>query len=185
MEATRSTRGPRSCALERLIETVGAPRNVEMELGVELDALDVIGREPFLTLWSCLPREAQQLWLGMLVARTRAVKQVGGLPPTQRARVKTIISRYPPWAGEHRPGHVHGLRVDHEPQCGSWEEDARRLWKDIETLLEDRQPRAKKEPSKKKRDARDEPSVGDLATPRGLVAALAARAWSRCRHGWW
>jgi hypothetical protein len=155
-------------ALERLMGIVGAPRDPEAEFGTELDALDAVGKAEPLALWSKIPREAQQVWLGMLVARTRALKEVG-VPMAARSRVKNIISRYPTWAAEHRPGHVNGLRVDHEPVQGSWGEDARRSWAMLDEMLECEAPKPRAEPKKKKRDAQAPDSSADGA--RAIEAA--------------
>lgn len=142
--------------LDKLMTRLGPPRDLDIDLADELDALDSVGREPVLAEWALLRRDAQQLWLGMLVARTRAAKLVTGLTVTQKARVKTIISRYPPWAGDHRPGHVHGLRVDHAPVHETWSNDARSLWEALRTLRGDERPKAASPAAKKKRVEREE-----------------------------
>lgn len=142
--------------LDTLMTRLGPPRDLEVEISDELDALDVVGREPLVVSWASLPRHVQQMWLGMLVARTRAVKSVTGLSPAQRARVKTIISRYPGWAADYQPGHVHGLRVDHEPIHGTWANDARRLWESLKKVVEDDRLAAKPPPSRRKRVEREE-----------------------------
>lgn len=120
--------------LDELIGCVGCPRELELELDDELAALDACGREPIIGKWALLPREVQQTWLGMIVARTRAAKDLMGLSTSQRALVKTIISRYPPWALEHHPGHVNGLQLQHRPLLGSWTEDARHLWSQLDAM---------------------------------------------------
>jgi hypothetical protein len=142
--------------LDKLMTRLGPPRDLDVELADELDALDDIGREPIINEWTALRRDAQQLWLGMLVARTRAMKLVIGLPVTQRARVKTIISRYPPWAAEHRPGHVHGLRVDHDPLHETWGNDARALWDALRSMLDDERPKAASSGPKRRRAERED-----------------------------
>lgn len=147
--------------LDTLMTRLGAPRDLDVEIGDELDALDVIGRDPLIASWAALPRNVQQMWLGMLVARTRAVKSVTGLSAAQRARVKTVISRYPGWAADYQPGHVHGLRVDHEPTHGTWATDARRLWESLKKLVEHDQLPANTTPSaRRKRAEREEPGEG-------------------------
>lgn len=125
-------------ALDALMVRLGPPRELDLELTEELDALDAVGRMPLVREWSALPRDIQQTWLAMLVARTRATKEIEGLAPAQRGRVREIISRYPPWAAAHQPGHVHGLRVDHDPMHESWAEDGRQLWQALKRKLEPR-----------------------------------------------
>lgn len=142
--------------LDTLMTRVGAPRDLDVEIDDELDALDVVGREPLIASWPSLPRNVQQMWLGMLVARTRAVKSVSGLSAAQRARVKAVISRYPGWAADHQPGHVHGLRVDHGPIDGTWASDAQRLWGALKKLVDDERLAPRATPSRRKRVEREE-----------------------------
>jgi hypothetical protein len=65
------------------------------------------------------------------------VKELPSATPDVKARVKVIISRYPSWAREHAPGHVHGMAMRHEPAHGSWAEDARHHWDALGDLLGD------------------------------------------------
>ncbi len=120
--------------LHDLMTTVGVPRDVDRDLASELHALDAISTLPLIARWSSLPHHAQQPWLAMLVARTRSARSVA-VSQADRSSVKTIISRYPPWAFEHRPGHVNGLKVTHEPEHATWSEDARVLWAALDAML--------------------------------------------------
>jgi hypothetical protein len=137
-----------------LMERVGPIRSLETTIGVieELDALDEVATEKDRELWARLPKNAQQVWLSVLVARTRALKELPSATPEMKARVKVIIGRYPPWAKEHAPGHVNGMQVKHEPVRGSWAQDARNLWGTLAELLGDevvvRSPSAAKKKAK-------------------------------------
>jgi hypothetical protein len=116
--------------LHALMETLGPPRSLETSVNVveEADALDDIAGDGKRELWVRLPKNTQQLWLSVLVARTRALKELPSATPEMKARVKEIIGRYPPWAKEHAPGHVNGMQIKHGPVLGSWAQDARHLW---------------------------------------------------------
>ena len=144
--------------LDNLMARLGPPRDLDVELADELDALDRISRQPAIGDWALLRRDAQQFWLGMLVARTRAIKLMTGLHVPQKALVRDIIGRYPRWASEQRPGHVHGLRLDHEAVHGTWSRDGQSLWEALKTLLDDERPKAAICAAKKKRVERDEPA---------------------------
>lgn len=150
-------------ALDRLMTALGPPRALDIDVDEELDGLDRVGREPLAAEWAALPRVPQQQWLGLLVARARAVKAVAGLSASQRDRWKTIITRYPAWAAEHRPGHVNGLQLNHGPIGASWLEDAKQLWGSLAEILasESGAPSHARALAKKKAP-RDEASSGDL-----------------------
>ena len=157
--------------LDELMGVVGAPRVLELELGDELDALDRVSREPMVNQWSALPRHIQQLWLGVLVARTRALRELSGCSTTQRERTKTIISRYPPWAFTHHPGHVHGLKLTHEPLHGTWMDDAKTLWVQLRDALSELKPRSSAFSARKKKEAPPE-SEPAIAPTKGTQANM-------------
>lgn len=119
--------------LGNLMRELGAPRDDD-ETWEDVEALDLISGSEHIALWPRLPREVQQVWLSMLVARTRAHRERAGGVELQ-ARIKTVISRYPGWAKEYTPGHVNGLQVRHAPTGASWADDARALWHDLEQRL--------------------------------------------------
>lgn len=156
-----------------LMLRLGSPRDLDIELAEEVDALDTIGVPPLIAQWSVLPRDLQQVWLAMLVARTRAVQDTPGMPPSQRARVKTIFSRYRPWSAEYRPGHVHGLRLDHVPVHRTWTEDARQFWQLLDARLDAAAPKvsAAAGAAKKKRKASDADDLDDEKTVRTIDPA--------------
>ncbi len=126
--------------LDQLMQALGPPRPLDTTLDVidELEALDAIGTPEAQERWTLLPRTAGQAWLSLLVARTRALKE---LPSTtfegSRERVRQIIGRYPPWAKQHTPGHVNGLQTRHAPSHGSWTRDASAWWTTLQKLLDE------------------------------------------------
>jgi hypothetical protein len=157
--------------LHELMEALGPPRTLDTSIGIidETDALDTVGTPDQQAKWARLPRNAQQVWLSVLVARTRALKDLPSSGDATKTRVKEIIARYPPWAKAHSPGHVNGMQVKHVPAHGSWAEDAREDWKTLETLLgEELEPSSSVVPKKKVKragsDDVDEPEI-DPAWP--------------------
>jgi hypothetical protein len=151
---------PWALVLHKLMDAMGPPQNLETSVGIieEADALDDIATDDKQELWARLPRSVQQLWLSMLVARTRALKDLQSATPEVKARVKVIIGRYPGWAKTHAPGHVNGLQVKHVPEHGTWAQDAHHQWDALNALLgEDLVVRAP-DPHKKKAKR---PATGD------------------------
>jgi hypothetical protein len=169
--------------LHELMAALGPPRPLDSSIDLieEADALDAVGSPDRQAQWARLPRNAQQAWLSMLVARTRALKELPSMGDATKARVKEIIGRYPPWAKAHSPGHVNGMQVKHAPVHGSWARDARDAWKALDDLLgEELEPPSSVVPKKKaKRTASedvDEPDIDPgwrlLPLVRGRTAIL-------------
>jgi hypothetical protein len=155
--------------LHDLMGTLGPPRVLDTTVDVieETEALDAVGMPARQAQWARLPRNAQQAWLSVLVARTRALKELPPASDSTKAKVKEIIGRYPPWAKEHSPGHVNGMQVKHSPMHGSWVEDARASWTILNELLSDElgtplPAAARKKAKRAGHDQVDEPDV-DLA----------------------
>ncbi len=121
--------------LHELMSAVGPPRDLKMSVNVieETDALDLVSTDDRQGRWARLPRNVQQLWLSMLVARCRALRELPSA--TSGAKVKEILGRYPPWAKAHAPGHVNGMQVKHGPMRGSWAQDACDYWSALDDLL--------------------------------------------------
>ena len=152
--------------LDKLMRVSGAPRDLDVELGQEIDGLDAVSHEPSIKLWRALPRKVQQLWLTLLAARTRAVRDLR-LGAADRGRLRAIMEIARVWAAEHHPGHVHGMNSKHDAETGSWAEDARRHWASLDALLDER-PSARKQPHVKKSrpdEASDEARTIDPAWP--------------------
>jgi hypothetical protein len=169
--------------LHELMEALGPPRPLDSSIDLieEADALDAVGSPDRQAQWARLPRNAQQAWLSMLVARTRALKELPSASDATKARVKQIIGRYPPWAKTHGPGHVNGMQVKHAPVHGSWAHDARDAWEALDDLLgEELEPPSSVVPKKKaKRTSTedvDEPDIEPgwrvLPLVRGRTAIL-------------
>jgi hypothetical protein len=138
--------------LHDLMGIVGPPRNLQTSVDAieEAEALDAVATDPRRQLWTRLPKTTQQIWLSMLVARTRALRDHPSTTPQVTELVKVVIARYPAWAKTYTPGHVNGLQVKHAPSHGSWAQDARDHWEALSDLLGDqrtiRSPAAKKKP---------------------------------------
>jgi len=122
--------------LHDLMETVGPPRDQETSVATieEIDALEEVVTDERQEQWVRLPKHVQQLWLSMLVARTRVLKESPSWTET-KDRVKEINGRYLSWAKEHSPGHVNGVQLRHAPMHGSWAQDARHYWGALADLL--------------------------------------------------
>jgi uncharacterized Zn-binding protein involved in type VI secretion len=169
--------------LHELMAALGPPRPLDSSLALieETDALDAVASPDQQTQWARLPRNAQQAWLSMLVARTRALKELPSTGDATQARVKQIIGRYPPWAKAHSPGHVNGMQVKHAPVHGSWAHDARDAWQVLGDLLgEELEPPSSVVPKKKAKrtstEDLDEPEIEPgwrlLPLVRGRTAIL-------------
>lgn len=164
-----------SLVLHELMDALGPPRDVTSTIGAieEIEALDDIATPGRQELWVRLPRHVQQLWLSMLVARTRVVREMPSSTPETKARVKVIIGRYPPWANAHTPGHVNGLQVKHVPLHGSWAQDARHGWTALGDLLgEELVVRPATTPRKKQRRTEPEDDDGPEIDPGWHVLPL-------------
>lgn len=126
--------------LSELMAVVGVPRDLSTAVGVveEFDGLDDVATPERQEAWARLPRQVQQLWLAMLVARTRLLRErTASAAPETQARAKEIIGRYPPWAKRYAPGHVNGMQKTHAPMHGLWDTDARGYWEELFELLGD------------------------------------------------
>ncbi|MGH7298516.1 MAG: hypothetical protein ACRELB_26485, partial [Polyangiaceae bacterium] len=125
--------------LHQIMETVGPPRAIDasVEAIEEVEALDAVATDDLRDLWARLPKHVQQLWLSMLVARTRALRESASAPRETLDRAKIVVARYPAWAKKHVPGHVNGLQLKHAPLRGSWAQDGRDHWDALCQLLGD------------------------------------------------
>jgi hypothetical protein len=97
-----------------MMETVGPPRAIDasVEAIEEVEALDAVATDELRDLWARLPKHGQQLWLSMLVARTRALRESASAPRETLDRAKIVVARYPAWAKKHVPGHVMACSSD-------------------------------------------------------------------------
>jgi hypothetical protein len=154
LRTTPSTASAWPLVLRELMEVVGEPRDLGAAVALveEIDALDEVASDERLDeRWTRLPKHVQQTWLAALAARTRSVKEQPNLSPDQKARVKTILGRYPAWAKAYMPGHVNGLQVRHPPLHESWDADARHAWGQLDDFLgEELGERQAGAPTKKK-----------------------------------
>ena len=151
--------------LHGLMETVGPPRDHGTSVATveEIDGLDEVSTDDRQQQWVRLPKHVQQLWLSMLVARTRVLKESPSWTET-KDRLKAITGRYPPWAKAHTPGHVNGMQLKHMPMQGSWAQDAQHLWDALADLLGEERVVVPPEAAKKrpKRAVGDEEETPDI-----------------------
>jgi hypothetical protein len=120
--------------LATFLSLVGPPRELAdgASIADETDALEAFADT--MERWPLFPKELQSRALEMLVARVRAVKEQGRLPPGIRDQLRPVLAKCPPYAKSNTLGrHIHGLQIAHEPQSASWGADARNLW---EALLD-------------------------------------------------
>jgi hypothetical protein len=154
--------------LHELMTALGAPRSLSKALEIidETEALEAVTAPERQEPWARLPRRMQQLWLAALVARTRALKDLPASDEGLRTRVKAIIGRYPPWAATYNPGHVNGMQVKHVPRHGTWLQDARECWSELDALLGEElavsAPASSAPKKKAKRVASDEDDEPDI-----------------------
>ena len=121
--------------LRQLMSELGPPTSSKAlhDLITEGERLDHVS-DALRDRWVLLSRDAQVIWVAMLAARARALKSVHELPSGARDQLKVMILRLPTWAGQHRPAHIHGLAIDHDPVTGSWLDDAFELWSELEAI---------------------------------------------------
>jgi hypothetical protein len=124
--------------LNSLMNAMGEPRELSSMVAIidEVDALELITSDERRAHWPQLSKPMQRVWLAMLVARTRAVKDATMGNPGVREQLKRIILHYPVFAKTHQPGYVNGLQVVHSPEHGSsWREDAAHFWAQLKVFL--------------------------------------------------
>jgi hypothetical protein len=88
----RNPTGPSGAGLSIARDGRRAPRTLESSIDLieEGDALDAVGSPDRQAQWARLPRNAQRAWLSMLVARTRALKELPSTGDATKARVKEL-----------------------------------------------------------------------------------------------
>jgi len=153
--------------LRALLERIGKPRSFSSDVDMidEMDALDEISSGDERARWDKLSRDHQRLWLTHLVARARHLKDRSALNASIKARLRDVIVRFPEYASAVRPGHVNGMRIDHEPAQGSWERDAQATYDELvaqideprAATVDDERPSARKSKPSKVTDEVSEP----------------------------
>jgi hypothetical protein len=143
--------------LRTLLERVGDPRELSSDVAQidEMDALDEISSGDELARWDKLSRDQLRVWLTHLVARARHLKERSALNTSIKNRLREVIVRFPEYASDARPGHINGMRPDHEPVHGSWSNDVRVTYDELLSFVErrraepdDARPARKSRPSK-------------------------------------
>lgn len=123
--------------LSELLALVGPPRylNTVFEVLEEVEGLEALTRPVAMSRWPLLPKSTQRALLAMAVARTRAVKDKGGLlSPGVRDRLKNVIATFPAYAKRHAPGYVNGLQLSHDPEGPSWRADGVAFWEQLQRI---------------------------------------------------
>jgi hypothetical protein len=112
----------------------------------------------------------QQRWLTMLTAWSRSLQERGDLPDSLVSRIRRVFHEVAVFSREARPGHINGLALSHEPEFGSWLDDAQKAWATIveasrppALLLHRRGPRAASATAAAASLAAPEPASGDKA----------------------
>lgn len=119
-----------------LLNTLGDIRELNNMINIvdEVDGLENITSAECRTQWPLMSKPMQRAWLAMLVARTRAVKDATTTNPGLRERIKTFILHFPAYAKTYQPGYVNGLQVSHNPENGSWRDDALHFWAQLKQM---------------------------------------------------
>lgn len=119
-----------------LMNAIGEIREVNTMVNIvdEVDGLEKITSPEYRTQWTLMSKPMQRAWLTMLVARTRAVKDATTTNPGLRERIKTFILHFPAYAKTYQPGYVNGLQVSHNPEHGSWYQDALLAWNQLKQM---------------------------------------------------
>ncbi len=109
--------------------------------GEELDRLESVTTKDMVACWYTLDKVRARLWVLYAVARTRALKGTRHRPLLNRMdhrdRVKAFICEFPAFTRVHLAGqgHLNGLQGQHNPQRGTWMEDAAFYLSELEAWL--------------------------------------------------
>ena len=120
--------------LDAILGKLLPSEKVDVERERVLDGIEASSR------WARLPRGVQRLLVGMMACRLRALQDEHRMRDHEMDQAFSTLTRY---SKEKQPGFVRGLMRSHEPEYGSWSEDADRYWE----LLSDLLPDADNEPS--------------------------------------
>lgn len=117
--------------LRGLLDRIGSAPSLSTDVAVidELEHLDRLSLPAETGKWEFLTPEVQQLWLSYYVARLRSAKErARDSLPAERDHVRAIVVRLHEFSARARPGHVNGMKSQHEAASGTWAEDARTLY---------------------------------------------------------
>jgi len=103
----------------------------------------------------------QQRWLTMLTAWSRSLQEKGDLPDSLVSRIRRVFHEVAVFSREARPGHINGLALSHEPEFGTWLDDAQKAWA---TIVEASRPPALVLPRRGPKA-----SVGAVTTPTAVA----------------
>ncbi|MEM1023371.1 MAG: hypothetical protein AAGD10_20305 [Myxococcota bacterium] len=102
----------------------------------------------------------QQRWLTMLTAWSRSLQERGDLPDALVSRIRRVFHEVAVFSREARPGHINGLALSHEPEFGSWLDDAQKAWA---TIVEASRPPALLLHRRPKASSASAPEAGEKA----------------------
>jgi hypothetical protein len=78
--------------------------------------------------WTAAPKDIQRAALALAVTVARHVQDGCSADPSLRARFDEVFRKLGAFSKREQPGFVHGLAWAHQPQRGTWLEDAREAW---------------------------------------------------------
>ncbi|MEM1022036.1 MAG: hypothetical protein AAGJ19_00020 [Myxococcota bacterium] len=118
------------------LEGIRAPRTPTdlAELVDELEQLEALVDEERLEAIRALDPIDQRAWLKLTAAWSRHVGLLPDVQRHQRDRIRAVFGTAAEFSKVERPGFVHGLAADHEPEGKSWLEDAETAFGDLEEV---------------------------------------------------
>jgi len=103
----------------------------------ELEQLEALVDEDRLDAVRALDPQDQRAWLKLTAAWSRHVGLLSDVQRPQRERLRAVFGTAAEFSKVERPGFVHGLAADHEPEGKSWLEDAERAYWALEEAREE------------------------------------------------
>jgi len=130
--------------MRALIDAIGDAPDLSSEVAIieELERIDELTQPSEQHRWREVEPSLLGAWLGLLVARLRALRE-HIVPGSERhLRHKDVINRLPTFRAEYggRLPFVHGMQRDQGPRSGSWIEDATRCLEQLRAELKDDPP---------------------------------------------
>lgn len=133
-----SPKVPRHARVATLMAEAREPRTPRdfADLFDELEQLEALVDEDRLEKVRKLDPEDQRAWLKLTAAWSRHIGQLPDVQRPQRERLRTIFGVAAEFSKVERPGFVHGLAADHEPESKSWLEDAKQAFSALKAAQE-------------------------------------------------
>ena len=86
--------------------------------------------------WRSWPRNAQHAMITFVTARLRNIQEQLGEEPLEQERMARLFRRLTRFSNDFRPGFVHGLSRDKQPQRDNWSRDEAHAWRVLTDLLQ-------------------------------------------------